>query len=91
VAQPIPPGGATAPGTAQQPSSAPRREKARKSATQSAFAVRPAGVNAADWFFPATAGATLFVLLAAALAVGPSTRKRRSPAYAELLLRTRNR
>jgi hypothetical protein len=91
LAQPVPPGGATAPGTAQQPASAPRRERARKHASQSAFVVRPAAVNAADWFFPATAGAAFFAILAAALAVGPSVRRRRSPAYAELSLRRRDR
>jgi hypothetical protein len=87
VVQPVPPGGATA----QQPASAPRREKARKHASQSAFTVRPAGVDAADWFYPATGAATLFTLLAVALAVRPGVRRRRSYAYAVISSRPRNR
>jgi photosystem II stability/assembly factor-like uncharacterized protein len=84
--QPIPPGGAAA----QQPGTAPRREKARKHASQSAFTVRPAGVDAETWFYPATAGATLFSILAAALALGPAVRRRRSHEYAPVWLRSRD-
>jgi hypothetical protein len=87
VVQPVPPGGATA----QQPASAPRREKARKHASQSAFSVRPAGVDAADWFYPATVGATLLTLLAVGLAVGPSVRRRRTYAYELASSRSRRR
>jgi hypothetical protein len=87
VVQPVPPGGATA----QQPASAPRREKARKHASQSAFSVRPAGVDAADWFYPATAGATLLSLLAVGLAAGPRLRRRRTYAYVQVSSRPRSR
>ncbi|HKD95269.1 MAG TPA: hypothetical protein VKB43_11230, partial [Gaiellaceae bacterium] len=87
VVQPVPPGGATA----QQPASAPRREKARKHASQSAYSVRPAGADPAEWFFPAVAGTTLLTLLAVGLAVGPKVRRRRSYAYATVSSRPRNR
>jgi hypothetical protein len=87
VVQPVPPGGATA----QQPASAPRREKARKHASQSAFSVRPAGIDSADWFYPTTAAATLLTLLAVGLAVGPSVRRRRNYAYELVSSRSRRR
>jgi hypothetical protein len=87
VVQPVPPGGATA----QQPASAPRREKARKHASQSAFSMRPAGNDPASWFYPATAAATLFSLLAVALGVGPAIRHRRSRSYAYEVVSSRPR
>jgi Transglycosylase SLT domain len=63
--EPIPPGGA-----AQAPSTAKREEKARKHASQSAFAIRPAGAtwftSGEDWFYTAVAGTALLALLLAA-------------------------
>jgi hypothetical protein len=57
--EPIPPGG-----TAQAPSAAERKEKARKHASQSAsFVTRPAGVSAEDWFFPAVGITGLLAVL----------------------------
>jgi hypothetical protein len=65
-ATPIPPGGATAPAAAK------REEKARRHAQQSAYVIRPAGIPAADWFFPAVAVAGLLAMMLAGLAVGRS-------------------
>jgi hypothetical protein len=77
---PVPPGGATAPSTA------PRREKAHKHASQSAYTIRPAG-SSADWFYPATAAATLAFLALAGVAFSrPSAR----PAPAAARGRRRN-
>jgi hypothetical protein len=89
--QPIPPGGAAAPSVGQQPASAPRREKARKHASQSAFSVRPAGVNPSEWFYPAVSVVSVLTLLAVGLAVGPTVRRRRAYAYVPLWSRQRDR
>jgi hypothetical protein len=75
--QPIPPGGATAPSTA------PRREKARKHASQSAYTVRPAGAGA-DWFYPVLGVTTVGVLLLAAFGL-----TRPAPRAAAALARSR--
>lgn len=84
IIQPIPPGGATAPSA----STAPRREKAHKHASQSAFVIRPAGADAFTWFFPATAGSGILALLLCAGAVGtrgaPRSRRRIEAAPATL-------
>jgi murein DD-endopeptidase MepM/ murein hydrolase activator NlpD len=77
--EPIPPG---AGGYAQSPSAAERREKARKQASQSAFAIRPAGASSQEsrsgeyWFYAAVGIATLLALLlsARALPAGPRPR-----------------
>jgi hypothetical protein len=75
--QPIPPGGATAPSA----STAPRREKAHKHASQSAFTIRPSGADAFTWFFPATVGAgILALLLCAGTVAAPRPRRRIQPA-----------
>jgi len=76
--EPIPPGGAYA----QSPSAAERREKARKHASQSAFAIRPAGATVREghggeqWFYAALGIATLLALAltARALPTGPRDR-----------------
>jgi hypothetical protein len=67
---PIPPGGATAQAAAR------REERARKRAQQSAFATRPAGVSAADWFYPAVAVVGLFAILLAAQGLRPGPKRR---------------
>ncbi len=77
--EPIPPG---AGGYAQSPSAAERREKARKQASQSAFAIRPAGASSQEsrsgeeWFYAAVGITTLLALLlsARALPAGPRPR-----------------
>jgi len=69
--EPIPPGGA-----AQAPSAAERREKARKHASQSAYTIRPAGVTAEEWFFPAVAITGLLALLLSAVALPAAPRRR---------------
>ena len=77
--EPIPPG---AGGYAQSPSAAERREKARKQASQSAFAIRPAGASSQEahsgeqWFYAAVGIATLLAILlsARALPAGPRPR-----------------
>jgi hypothetical protein len=79
--QPIPPGGAALPGTAPQPASAPRREKAKKHASQSAFSIRPSGA-VPGWFYGATGGTGLLVLLLAAAVVAQAPRRRDVPAPA---------
>jgi hypothetical protein len=67
---PIPPGGATVPAAAK------REEKAKKEAQQSAYVIRPAGVSATDWFYPAVGGFTLLSLLLVAAGARPGPRKR---------------
>ena len=69
--EPIPPGG-----TAQAPSAAERREKARKHASQSAYTIRPAGTSGEVWFYGAVGIATLLALLltARSLPAGPRPR-----------------
>jgi hypothetical protein len=57
AATPIPPGGATAQAAAR------REEKARKHARQSAYVIRPAGISALDWFYPALGVAGVLALL----------------------------
>jgi hypothetical protein len=89
--EPIPPG---ATGYAQSPQAAQRREKARKHASQSAFALRlsasreraitPAsstGGSEAGWFYAAVAAATLlaFALITRGLPLG--RRPRAAPAF----------
>ncbi len=74
--EPIPPG---ASGYAQSPSAAERREKVRKQANQSAFAIRPAGEEShsgEQWFYAALGITTLLALLlsARALPAGPRPR-----------------
>jgi photosystem II stability/assembly factor-like uncharacterized protein len=77
--EPIPPG---AGGYAQSPSAAERREKARKQASQSAFAIRPAGVSnresrsGAQWFYAALGITTLLALLLSARALPTDPRPR---------------
>jgi hypothetical protein len=66
------PGGVSVPGFGQAPASAPRREKARKHASQSAYAIRPAGTSGPDWFYPATGLVTFATLVLAAMAVAGS-------------------
>jgi hypothetical protein len=69
--EPIPPGG-----TAQAPSAAERKEKARKHASQSAFTIRPAGTSAEEWFYGALAITSVLALLlsARALPIRPRSR-----------------
>jgi hypothetical protein len=74
---PIPPGGATASAAAK------REEKARKHASQSAYAIRPSGSDATDWFFPAVGAVSVLALLLIAGGVRP----RPGPGYAWLDLR----
>jgi hypothetical protein len=71
--EPIPPG---AGGYAQSPAAAKRREEARKHASQSAFATRPSGTSAEDWFYAAVGVVTLLALLLSArgLPAGPKAR-----------------
>jgi hypothetical protein len=69
---PVPPGGATA----QAPSAARREERARKHARQSAYATRPAGTSATDWFFPAVGVATLLALMLIAGGLRPGPRQK---------------
>jgi hypothetical protein len=77
--EPIPPG---AGGYAQSPSAAERREKARKQASQSAFAIRPAGVSSREsrsgeeWFYAALGITTLLALLLSARALPTDPRPR---------------
>jgi hypothetical protein len=67
--EPIPPG---ASGYAQSPAAAKRREEARKHASQSAFALRPAdavppaGAGGDSWFYVAVGVTTLLALLISA-------------------------
>jgi len=69
---PVPPGGATVSSTA----TARREEKARKHAQQSAFAIRPAGTSATDWFFPAVGIVGVLGVLLAAAGMRPGRRPR---------------
>jgi hypothetical protein len=85
--QPIPPGGAAVPGTSSQAASAPRREKAKKHASQSAYVIRPAGAGP-GWFLPASGAATIATLLAAAIGLA---RPARRPQAAVAEARTRRR
>jgi hypothetical protein len=73
--QPVPPGGAVA----QAPSAAPRKEKARKHASQSAFTIRPAGADAATWFFAATGGSAVLVVAVLGWAVRPGRKSVPAP------------
>jgi hypothetical protein len=77
IPTPTPPGGASVFG--QSPASAPRREKAHKHASQSAYRIRPAGVRAAQWFAPAVAAAGVLALLLAGAVMRPP-RNRPAPA-----------
>jgi hypothetical protein len=77
IPTPTPPGGATVPG--QSPASAPRREKAHKHASQSAYRIRPAGVRAAEWLAPAVSAAGFLALLLVGAAMRPP-RHRPAPA-----------
>jgi hypothetical protein len=74
---PIPPGGATASAAAK------REEKARKHASQSAYAIRPAGSDATEWFFPAVGVVSLLALLL----IAGGARPRPGPGYAWLDVR----
>jgi hypothetical protein len=65
---PIPPGGVAVPG--QAPASAPRKEKAKKHASQSAYSIRPAGTSGYDWFYGAIGAAGLAAMLLAAAGLG---------------------
>jgi hypothetical protein len=87
--QPVPPGGAVA----QAPSAAPRKEKARKHASQSAFTIRPAGSNGADWFFAATGTSTVLVFALLGVALRPGGKPVPAPASrgADAVLRPRRR
>jgi hypothetical protein len=80
--EPIPPGGATAPGVSQAPSTAQRKEKARKHASQSASytLLAPAGSDSSiAWWYEGGVGvATVLALLLAAQGLRP--RRRASPA-----------
>jgi photosystem II stability/assembly factor-like uncharacterized protein len=74
--EPIPPG---AGGFSQSPAAARRREEARKHASQSAFAIRPAGMIGEpgfEWFYLAVGAVTLLALLLSArgLPAGPRPR-----------------
>lgn len=77
-AQPIPPGGATAPSVSQQPASAERREKAVKHAESSAYTLLQPAANDSHvaWWYEGAVGLT--GLLAMALA-GRGLRPRRRP------------
>jgi len=81
VPQPIPPGGAAVPG--QAPSPAPRREKARKHASQSAYSVPHAGSDRVVWFYGATGGMTILTLLLLAAGLQASPRRRTEPAFVQ--------
>ena len=74
---PVPPGGATVSAQA----TARREEKARKHASQSAYVIRPAGVPATDWFYPAFAVVSLVAALLAAEAL--RSRPKARPALLE--------
>ena len=74
--EPIPPGG-----TAQAPSAAERREKARKHASESAYTVRPAGVSGEVWFYGAVAVATLLALMLSARGIPMEPRPRPAVLY----------
>jgi hypothetical protein len=69
--EPIPPGG-----TAQAPSAAEKKEKARKHASQSSFTIRPAGTSAEEWFYGVLGitGAVALMLSARAVRTGPRSR-----------------
>ena len=69
--EPIPPGG-----TAQAPSAAERREKARKHASESAYTLRPAGVSGEVWFYGAVGLVTLLALMLSARAIPAGPRPR---------------
>jgi len=84
---PVPPGGATA--SAQ--SAARREERARKEASQSAYVIRPAGVPAADWFYPAVGVVGVLALLLAAEGLRGGLGPRPRPALLELAPRSRRR
>jgi photosystem II stability/assembly factor-like uncharacterized protein len=77
--EPIPPG---ASGYAQSPSAAERREKASKQASQSAFAIRPAGVSSREsrsgeeWFYTALGITSLLALVLSARALPADPRPR---------------
>jgi photosystem II stability/assembly factor-like uncharacterized protein len=71
--EPIPPG---ASGYAQSPSAAERKEKARKQASQSAFATRPAGTSGAQWFYAAVGVTALLALLLSAMGLPAGPRPR---------------
>jgi hypothetical protein len=75
---PVPPGGATVSAQA----AARREEKARKHASQSAYATRPAGASAEEWFYPVVGVVTVLALLLAAGGLRPGPRPR--PALAAL-------
>jgi hypothetical protein len=57
------------PGVSQAPASAPRREKARKHASQSAYRVPAAGSDRSEWFYGATGSVTILVLLLSAAGI----------------------
>lgn len=69
---PVPPGGATVSAQA----TARREERARKHASQSAYVIRPAGVSATEWFFPAVAVVSLLALLLVAAGLRPRPKPR---------------
>jgi hypothetical protein len=74
---PVPPGGATASAQA----SARREEKARKHASQSAYAIRPAGSSATDWFYPTLGIVTVIAMMLIAGGISRGARRER-PAFA---------
>ena len=75
--EPIPPGG-----TAQAPSAAERREKARKHASQSAsYTIRPAGVSGEVWFYGGVGIATLLALMLSARGIPMGPRPRPAVLY----------
>ncbi len=83
AAQPIPPGGATAPGVSQQPATAERREKAHKHAESSAYTLLQPAANDSHvaWWYEGAVGLT--AVLAMALA-GQGLRPRRRPTPAHV-------
>jgi hypothetical protein len=89
TAQPIPPGGATAPGISQQPATAERREKAHKHASQSAYTLLSPASSQSDpaaWWYEGAVGVA--AMLAAMLA-GRALRPRRKPVEARAYARRR--
>jgi hypothetical protein len=74
---PVPPGGATASAQA----SARREEKARKHASQSAYAIRPAGSSATDWFYPTLGIVSVIAMMLIAGGISRGARRER-PAFA---------